>query len=58
MSQEKMLIRNLLFAAVAAVVGLCCTGCFTAETWHHLGKTEVIFLLNFLFLKNYRHFLL
>ena len=42
MSQEKMLIRNLLFAVVAAVFGLCCTGCFTAETWHHLGKTEVI----------------
>lgn len=42
MTWKKTLIRHLLFAVLAAAPGLFCTGCFTAETWHHLGKTEVI----------------
>lgn len=38
--QEKKLIRNLLFAAAAAALGLICTGCFTAMTLDELGSTE------------------
>ena len=30
MTWNKTLVRNLLFAVIAAAVGLCCTGCCTA----------------------------
>ena len=42
MNLKKTVLRNLLFAALIMASGICCTGCFTPETWHHLGKTEVI----------------
>ena len=38
--QAKTLIRNLLFAVVAAAAGLFCTGCFTAMTLDELGSTR------------------
>ena len=35
------LIRNHLFAVFVMAVGICCTGCFCAETWKYVGTTTV-----------------
>ena len=40
MTSKKTLVRNLLFAMIAATLGLCCTGCFTAVTLDELGSTQ------------------
>ena len=39
--QDKPLIRNHLFAVFVMAVGICCTGCFCAETWKYVGTTTV-----------------
>ena len=41
MTPGKTFLRHLLFAVIVAAVGLCCTGCFCAETWKYVGTTTV-----------------
>ena len=41
MTAEKAFLRDLLLAVVVAAVGICCTGCFCAETWKYVGTTTV-----------------
>ena len=43
MSRKKTLVRNLLFAVVAAALGLICTGCCTMSIIQNLGTTNTEF---------------